>query len=112
MTTIRQLAVESLTHLMAGGQERLAVDDDARSILRSWMLQSRRGGQLVETAAPATPEMSVEEKLALLRNRAEHWKPARRLGTLRDTMVFATGNPHARLMLVGEAPGFDEERLG
>jgi DNA polymerase len=26
-------------------------------------------------------------------------------------MVFATGNPHARLMLVGEAPGYDEERL-
>ncbi len=27
-------------------------------------------------------------------------------------MVFATGNPHARLMLVGEAPGYEEERQG
>lgn len=25
-------------------------------------------------------------------------------------MVFATGNPEAKLMLVGEAPGYDEER--
>ena len=33
------------------------------------------------------------------------------LGNAADTMVFATGNPHARLMLVGEAPGYDEERL-
>lgn len=35
----------------------------------------------------------------------------RTLGTLRETMVFATGDPDARLMLVGEAPGAEEERL-
>jgi DNA polymerase len=34
------------------------------------------------------------------------------LGTLRETFVFATGNPEASLMLIGEAPGMDEERLG
>lgn len=28
------------------------------------------------------------------------------------TLVFADGNPEARLMLVGEAPGEDEDRLG
>ncbi|NOX98679.1 MAG: uracil-DNA glycosylase [Verrucomicrobia bacterium] len=31
------------------------------------------------------------------------------LGTLRETMVFASGNPDAKLMLVGEAPGSEEE---
>lgn len=133
MASIRQLTVESLTHLMAGGQTRMAVDDDARAILRNWMLAARNGADTVlpqpsvsppvpesppepqpaaPAAASAASEMSVEEKLALLRSRAENWKPARRLGTLRETMVFATGNPHARLMLVGEAPGYDEERLG
>lgn len=56
--------------------------------------------------------MSVEQKLAYLQQRAADWKPARRLGTLRETMVFAVGNPHARLMLVGEAPGYEEERQG
>ena len=25
-------------------------------------------------------------------------------------MVFATGNPDARIMLVGEAPGYEEEK--
>lgn len=54
---------------------------------------------------------TVEEKLEFLRRKAENWQPARQLGTLRETMVFATGNPHAKLMLVGEAPGYDEERL-
>lgn len=52
-----------------------------------------------------------EEKLAALRTLAETWEPALSLGTLRQTMVFAVGNPQARLMLVGEAPGAEEEKL-
>lgn len=119
--------------MMEEGQQRLPVDDEARGILRDWMLQARGKGKAPTPvpapsppaseppvseppaasapAAPAAKEMTVEEKLTLLREKAQHWKPARRLGTLRETMVFATGNPHARLMLVGEAPGYDEERL-
>ncbi len=103
---------------MEAGQQRLPVDEEARGILRGWML-----GKPVAPARPPAPQpatapqpesdapQSVEEKLAYLRRRAESWKPARSLGTLRETMVFATGSPQARLMLVGEAPGFDEERL-
>jgi DNA polymerase len=53
---------------------------------------------------------SKAERLASLRQQAETWQPARSLGTLRETMVFATGNPDARVMLVGEAPGYEEER--
>lgn len=127
MPTLKQLAVETLTHMVEDGQERLAVDDDARGILRQWMLHARQGGPPAPTpvpappsapepsapaAAEAEPEMSVEQKLEYLRQRAADWKPARRLGTLRDTMVFAVGNPRARLMLVGEAPGYEEERQG
>lgn len=114
MPTLRNLTVESLTHLMESGQLSLPVDADARAILRDWMLAARRGATPTLPAAPLTPQptapQSVEEKLAYLQLRAQNWKPARALGTLRDTMVFATGNPHARLMLVGEAPGYEEER--
>ncbi|MEM9284220.1 MAG: uracil-DNA glycosylase [Verrucomicrobiota bacterium] len=35
----------------------------------------------------------------------------RSLGTLRETIVFAAGNPMADLMFVGEAPGAEEEKL-
>ena len=129
MPSLRALTIETLTHLIENGQEKLALDADARSILRDWMLASRRGGAPAPTpeatpasppqqvsAAPTTPPppaapATIEEKLAYLQQRAQNWKPARTLGTLRDTMVFATGNPHAKLMLVGEAPGYDEERL-
>ena len=104
MPTLKEITVEGLNTLLDRGVSRLAVDDSARQILREWMAPPRR-----EQAA-AAPQ-TVEEKLAYLRARAETWAPARRLGTLRDTMVFAVGNPHARLMFVGEAPGYDEERL-
>ncbi len=132
MTTIRQLTVQGLTHLMEGGQSTMGLDDEARGILREWMLSARRGATATapapappqeqqQTAPAPTPvsentaapvQMSVEEKLAYLQQRAANLKAVRALGTLRSTMVFATGNPHARLMLVGEAPGYDEERLG
>lgn len=53
---------------------------------------------------------SREEKLARLAQEAEAYQPARALGTLRSTMVFAVGNPNAEIMFVGEAPGIEEER--
>ena len=224
MPTLRQLLVTSLNHLRETGKQSLAVDDEARVILRDWMLRAhearRRGAAptsdsaepvtvlapmtapsasapfaaapaaaapagrpsaaggphpMVETmaqpltepsrgstaindapapsdsrqhGAPSSPPrirpeepclecseaqaetpkfpapdterqspphrdvpvpQTVEEKLAYLRERAAHWAAVKRLGSLRDIMVFATGNPHARLMLVGEAPGHDEE---
>ena len=124
MKTIRQLTVESLAHMAAQGSPRAVVDESARAILREWMLQARKPAEPAPPAPapsadeaavqpkPAAAEMGVEEKLAYLRERALHWKPALALGTLREKMVFATGDPHARLMLVGEAPGYDEERLG
>ena len=34
------------------------------------------------------------------------------LGTTRTTFVFGTGNPNADLMIVGEAPGADEDKQG
>lgn len=67
-------------------------------------------------AAPVvTTSLSVSgstraEQIDSLRRQAENWGPAKSLGSLRDTMVFSTGNPEARVMLVGEAPGYQEER--
>lgn len=107
--TVNELAVAALREMQAAGQQVLPVDEEARGILRSWM----RGKPAAQApAAPVAGEMTVEQKIAYLRERAAHWKPTAALGSLRPTMVFATGNPHARLMLVGEAPGADEESLG
>jgi DNA polymerase len=52
------------------------------------------------------------ELLAELAALAKAAPEPRALGTLRETFVFATGNPEASLMLIGEAPGMEEERQG
>jgi uracil-DNA glycosylase len=71
---------------------------------------------LTSPAAVAVPQSltltgsSRSEQLESLRRQAENWPAAKSLGTLRETMVFATGNPEARVMLVGEAPGYQEEK--
>lgn len=69
----------------------------------------------VGRARPAPSKIEVTgstkaEKLASLAAIAEKSPEARALGTLRETMVFAVGNPEAQIMLIGEAPGYEEER--
>ena len=61
-------------------------------------------------AALASPDSSKAERLAAVAARAEASPAARALGTLRDRMVFAVGNPDSPVVFVGEAPGSDEEK--
>jgi DNA polymerase len=111
----------------ARGVSHVYLDEETRSGLRAWL----RRGQAAATpnAASAGPKPATlvqaatlpdinpdgstkAERLASLRQQAATWAPARALGTLRETMVFAAGSPDARLMLVGEAPGYEEEKQG
>lgn len=122
----------------ARGVSHVHLDADARAILRELAVQAKRPATAPArpasvAAAPVRPtepaSSSVSQpstfnsqpvasgdnkaaRLDSLRKQAETWRPARALGTLRETMVFATGDPDAGLMLVGEAPGYEEERLG
>ncbi len=87
-------------------------------------LRARNPAPTAEPSGPATPEPphaeakaelavtgeTKQERLASIRRQAAEWPPARSSGTLRETMVFATGNPDAEIMLVGEAPGYNEEK--
>ena len=107
----------------ARGVTHVLLDDEAREALRNLYRAAAKGGKkpaapaaVASKAAPARTTLAVPadgdkaQRLAALREQAEQWQPARALGTLRETMVFATGNPDASLMLVGEAPGYEEER--
>lgn len=119
--------IEFLQAEQARGVTHILLDDGAREGLRGLVRRTRpaattRPSAPTPASASAEPEpveiptsvtaagTSKEERLASLRQQAETWQPARSLGTLRDVMVFATGNPDARIMLVGEAPGYEEER--
>ena len=122
----------------ARGVTHVHLDPEARSVLRDLAIRARRPAAppsqappaparrapAISLEAPASPPLSLNSppaalhsegdtkaaRLESLRRQAETWRPARSLGTLRETMVFATGNPDADLMLVGEAPGYHEER--
>jgi DNA polymerase len=128
--------LEFLEAEQARGVTHVHLDDGARDGLRGLFNLAKSGG-VVPTPAPqekaptperitmpapepepapaATTTVTVSgttraEQLDSLRRQAENWAPAKTLGSLRETMVFATGNPEARVMLVGEAPGYQEER--
>lgn len=68
-------------------------------------VQIRGESSLIEVSGA-----SKAEKLAALAQIAQQSPEARALGTLRETMVFAVGNPDAQIMFIGEAPGAEEER--
>jgi len=53
---------------------------------------------------------SVSERIEALKGQTAQWPAFTKLGTLRSTMVFSMGDPEADIMLVGEAPGFQDER--
>lgn len=115
----------------ARGVTHVHLDDEAKELLRELHRRSRGvkataapaavaadlPSKPTEVSAPPVPEViatpaggTAAERIAALAVQAGNWAPARKLGTLRETMVFSTGNPEADLMLVGEAPGYQEEQ--
>lgn len=83
-----------------------------------------------ETSSEATgPRESVDQvRQRVVARQAAAWTPERKLAYLRDKnigdcqrcrlcerrteIVFGVGNPQARIMFVGEAPGAEEDRRG
>ncbi|MDA7881116.1 uracil-DNA glycosylase [Akkermansiaceae bacterium] len=111
--------LDYLQQLKRQGVEHVEIDDEARAVLRELYTRGSARKKPVATtaAAPVAKVIQVSgatsaERIASLASQAENWPAVKALGTLRDRMVFSAGNPEARLMLVGEAPGFQEERQG
>jgi len=71
------------------------------------------GGEEIRVADhdPATPE-EAQEQLDALRARYEADAPHQHFVTDFKNIVFGEGDPRARLMFIGEAPGADEDRTG
>src|SRR6201996_8025945 len=62
--------------------------------------------------APSSAHLALEAKdLAQLKTAMESYEGCGLKRTCQRT-VFADGDPSARLMIIGEAPGADEDRLG
>jgi DNA polymerase len=59
---------------------------------------------------PISPSLPKSEQLAQLDQQLRGWITGNFPQSLRQTLVFSSGNPDARLMLIGEAPGHEEEK--
>lgn len=128
--------IEYLQAESARGVTHVFLDQEARQDLRDLLKHAREGGERVfapvvspaEVAAAVPVPVSVPVsappppltidgdsktlQIESLRRQAETWAPAVNLNSLRKTLVFSTGNPDASIMLIGEAPGHEEERKG
>jgi len=63
-------------------------------------------------SSPPAPALSREEALAEVARRVAACKRCPVLVANRTQTVFGVGNPHSKLVFVGEAPGADEDRQG
>lgn len=123
--------IEFLQSEMDRGKTHVLLDESARDGLRDLYIRSHpktRAAKAAANPAPSghapasdrgdeTTSLQVlgdtrEQQLATIHQQAGRWAPALRLGTLRSTLVFSDGDPHSKLMLIGEAPGYEEERQG
>ncbi len=118
--------IEFLQSEQAHGKSHVFLDDEARDGLRELFIRARKpvdaqpevsAATSVARPVPQVVELIVEgadkpARLESIKRQAANWPPARALGSLRETMVFAVGNPDAKIMMIGEAPGYHEEKEG
>ncbi len=81
-------------------------------------LPEKRSVESLETPVPVSrqsedrqTETQAREQLNAIFRAVKNCPECRSLGTLFETVVFASGNPLADIMFVGEAPGAEEEKL-
>ena len=55
---------------------------------------------------------NADEAWEAMRLALPKWESLRNLGTLRETPVFGEGNRRADIMMVGDVPGYQEEKAG
>lgn len=133
---MRQL-VKFLESEKAKGRSHVLLDEDARQALRNLANSSKSAPKSNPTTskAPAaatskTPSLTKHEEmnanvlgltaissslpkseqLAQLEQQVRAWPSGDFPKSLRQTMVFSSGNPESKLMLIGEAPGHEEEK--
>lgn len=133
---MRQL-VKYLESEKAKGRSHVLLDEDARQVLRNLANSSKSAPKSNPTtskpSATATqnpqsltkheainahalgltaisPTLPKSEQLAQLEQQVHAWPSGDFPQSLRKTLVFSSGNPESKLMLIGEAPGHEEEK--
>jgi len=129
---MRQL-VKYLESEKEKGRSHVLLDADARQVLRHLATRSnakhdtlsptpppsakkikpaldKADGISLPELEPISPSLPKSEQLAQLEQQLRGWLTGNFPSTLRQTPVFSSGSPDGRLMLIGEAPGHEEEK--
>ncbi len=125
--------IQYLQQQQSKGETHVHIDEQAKLILREFYIRAIGGQstpdkqvaqQVTQTQAQVTPKVTTvqsstittsgttsADKIQSLKAQAQSSATIKELGTLRDTLVFSAGNPDADVMLIGDAPGYHEEKL-
>ena len=68
--------------------------------------------QAADEISDAAPTLQRRELLAILEKKVAGCTRCQELADTRQQTVFGVGDPHARIVFLGEAPGADEDRQG
>lgn len=99
-------------------QEATSLLEQSLQTRRALLGQSKTGvtrealDLLAKTPSGAPSIETREARLTALREAVSTCRQCPHLADSRTQTVFGTGNPHAELMFVGEAPGADEDQRG
>lgn len=116
MSQIDQAA--RLTRQHAETARLLGVDFIPLGIGKVDVVAGEAGGPQVAMPAPSAPAATgrdrdaVQREMDALRVRYERDAPHKRFTTAHTKIVWGDGDPCARLMFVGEAPGAEEDKTG
>ena len=88
------------------------LSDDSTPMARKSSSAARVELTVVAVAPEVAQKGSRESRLTALAARVAQCARCQELATTRQQTVFGIGNPNARVMFIGEAPGADEDESG
>ena len=111
MTVDRSVLLAYLRQRADVGERSLLLENLSRSEALATLREKRAAAPARSAAPTASVDSSARGSLQVLQNEASSCKRCR-LHETRSTVVFGEGNPNADVMVVGEAPGQEEDRTG
>ncbi len=88
------------------------IEDDQTSMARKSSSAVRPELPVIAVAPEIAQKGSRDSRLSALAARVAKCTRCQELATTRQQTVFGVGNPKARVMFIGEAPGADEDEQG
>ncbi len=112
--------IQYLTAQQQRGKHHIYLTDEARATLRELQEESRapqpaHPSNLARLPTEAPPQVAITggskaAQLQSLRHQIATWRNGQALENMRTELVFSEGSPDAELVIIGESPGYEDEK--